>query len=81
MNIRKSEMDKLEMAVADVMAKAKAGQQEIEKEREILSVQQTALDNDKATVQAQTQALIAEKVSVEKMKEEVCSIAEICNTH
>ena len=52
MNIRKSEMDKLEMAVADVMAKAKAGQQEIEKEREILSVQQTALDNDKATVQA-----------------------------
>ena len=79
MNIRKSEMDKLEMAVADVMAKAKAGQQEIEKEREILSVQQTALDNDKATVQAQTQALIAEKVSVEKMKEEVCSIAEICN--
>lgn len=79
MNIRKSEMDKLEMAVADVMAKAKAGQQEIEKEREILSVQQTALDNDRATVQAQTQALIAEKVSVEKMKEEVYSIAEICN--
>lgn len=79
MNIRKSEMDKLEMAVADVMAKAKAGQQEIEKEREILSVQQTALDNDRATVQAQTQALIAEKVSIEKTKEEVYSIAEICN--
>ena len=79
MNIRKSELDKLELLAADVMAKAKAGQQEIEKEREILSVQQTALDNDKATVQAQTQALIAEKVSVEKMKEEVCSIAEICN--
>lgn len=79
MNIRKSELDKLELLAADVMAKAKAGQQEIEKEREILSVQQTALDNDRATVQAQTQALIAEKVSVEKMKEEVCSIAEICN--
>lgn len=79
MNIRKSELDKLELLAADVMAKAKAGQQEIEKEREILSVQKTALDNDKATVQAQTQALIAEKVSVEKMKEEVCSIAEICN--
>lgn len=79
MNIRKSELDKLELLAADVMAKAKAGQQEIEKEREILSVQQTALDNDRATVQAQTQALIAEKASIEKMKEEVCSIAEICN--
>lgn len=79
MNIRKSEMDKLEMAVADVMAKAKAGQQELEKGQEILSAKQTALDNERATVQAQTQALIAEKVSVEKMKEEICSIAEICN--
>lgn len=49
MNIRKSELDKLELLAADVMAKAKAGQQEIEKEREILSVQQTALDNDRAT--------------------------------
>ena len=72
-------MDKLEMAVADVMAKAKAGQQELEKGQEILSAKQTALDNERATVQAQTQALIAEKVSVEKMKEEICSIAEICN--
>lgn len=79
MNIRKSELDKLELLAADVMAKAKAGQQEIEKEREILSVQQTALDNDRATVQAQTQALIAEKVSIEKTKEEVYSLAEICN--
>ena len=79
MNIRKSELDKLELLAADVMAKAKAGQQEIEKEREILSVQQTALDNDKATVQAQTQALIAEKVSMEKMKEKVYSLAEVCN--
>lgn len=79
MNIRKSELDKLELLAADVMAKAKAGQQEIEKEREILSVQQTALDNDRATVQAQTQALITEKVSVEKMKEKVYSLAEICN--
>lgn len=79
MNIRKSEMDKLEMAVADVMARAKARQEEIEKEREILSVQQTAIDNDKATVQAQTQALIEEKLSVEKMKEEVYSIADVCN--
>ena len=79
MNIRKSELDKLELLAADVMAKAKAGQQEIEKEREILSVQQTALDNDRATVQAQTQALIAEKASIEKTKEEVYSLAEICN--
>ncbi len=79
MNIRKSEMDKLEMAVADVMAKAKAGQQELEKGQEILSAKQTALDNERATVQAQTQALIAEKVSMEKMKEKICSIAEICN--
>ncbi len=79
MNIRKSELDKLELLAADVMAKAKAGQQEIEKEREILSVQQTALDNDRATVQAQTQALIVEKASIEKTKEEVYSLAEICN--
>lgn len=79
MNIRKSELDKLELLAADVMAKAKAGQQELEKEREVLSAQQTALDSDRATVQAQTQALIAEKVSVEKMKEEVYSLAEVCN--
>lgn len=79
MNIRKSELDKLELLAADVMAKAKAGQQELEKERESLSAQQTALDSDRATVQAQTQALIAEKVSVEKMKEEIYSLAEVCN--
>ena len=79
MNIRKSELDKLELLTNEIMSKAKAGQQEIEKEREILSVQQTALDNDRATVQAQTQALIAEKASIEKTKEEVYSLAEICN--
>ena len=44
MNIRKSELDKLELLTNEIMSKAKAGQQEIEKEREILSVQQTALD-------------------------------------
>lgn len=79
MNIRKSELDKLTLLTNEIMSKAKAEQQEIEKDRETLSAQQSALDSDRATVQAQTQALIAEKVSVEKMKEEVYSLAEVCN--
>ena len=79
MNIRKSELDKLALLTNEIMSKAKAEQQEIEKDRETLSAQQSALDSDRATVQAQTQSLIAEKVSVEKMKEEVYSLAEVCN--
>ena len=86
MKLRQDEIEKLEKAMADMQAAAKAKQQELEDERKLLFSQQTALENDRATVQAQMQALIDEKVAVQKLKaeaeemlEQAYSTADVCN--
>ena len=76
MKFRKDEMDKLEQAMKDMQAAAKARQEELEKDRRILSSQQVALENDKQTVQAQIQALVDEKLTVQQMKQEATEMLE-----
>lgn len=90
MKYRQSEMDVLEKALSDMMKSTKAKQEEMEKEREkehndFLS-QQTALDNDRANVQAQLQALLLRELDVQKREAEVkemvestLATAEICS--
>ena len=86
MSISRNELNKMEMAVAEIIKTSKAEQEKIEKEREALSAQKTALDNDRATVQAESQAVAVEKANAQRMKEEAenmlekaYSTAEICN--
>lgn len=86
MKLRQDEIAKLEKAMQDVQAMAKAKQQELEDDRKILLSQQTALENDRATLQAQMQTVISEKVAVQKMKqdaeemlEKASLTADVCN--
>ena len=86
MSIKRNDLEKLEMAVADIMATSKVEQDKIKKEREILSAQQNALENDRATVQAQSKALKVREMNVRKRELEVAellekiqSTAETCN--
>lgn len=72
MNIKRNELDKLEMAVADMMKSSKAEKEELEKER-------ISIENDRATVQAQSQAVAIKEMEVQKRETEVTEILEICN--
>ena len=72
MSIKRNELDKLEMAVADMMKSSKAEKEELEKER-------ISVENDKATVQAQLQAVAIKEMEVQKRETEVAEILEICN--
>ena len=72
MSIRRDELDKLEMAVADMMKSSKAEKEELEKER-------ISVENDRATVQAQSQAVAIKEMEVQKRETEVTEILEICN--
>ncbi len=72
MSIRRDELDKLEMAVADMMKSSKAEKEELEKER-------ISVENDRATVQAQSQAVAIREADVQKRETEVTEILEICN--
>ncbi len=72
MNIKRNELDKLEMAVADMMKSSKAEKEELEKER-------ISVENDRATVQAQSQAVAIREADVQKRETEVTEILEICN--
>ena len=72
MSIKRNELDKLEMAVADMMKSSKAEKEELEKE--CISV-----ENDRATVQAQSQAVAIREADVQKRETEVTEILEICN--
>ena len=72
MSIRRDELDKLEMAVADMMKSSKAEKEELEKER-------ISVENDRATVQAQSQAVAIREMEVQKRETEVTEILEICN--
>lgn len=60
-----------------------SGQEEIEKEREKehedFLFQQTALENDRANVQAQLQALLLREMEADEMLESAYATAEICN--
>ncbi len=72
MSIKRDELDKLEMAVADMMKTSKAEKEELEKER-------ISIENDRATVQAQSQAVAMREMNVQKKEMEVAEILEICN--
>ena len=72
MSIRRDELDRLEMAVADMMKSSKAEKEELEKER-------ISVENDRATVQAQSQAVAIKEMEVQKRETEVAEILEICN--
>ena len=72
MSIRRDELDRLEMAVADMMKSSKAEKEELEKER-------ISVENDRATVQAQSQAVAIKEMEVQKRETEVTEILEICN--
>lgn len=72
MSIKRNELDKLEMAVADMMKSSKAEKEELEKER-------ISVENDRATVQAQLQAVAIKEMEVQKRETEVAEILEICN--
>ena len=72
MSIKRNELDKLEMAVADMMKSSKAEKEELEKER-------ISVENDRATVQAQLQAVAIKEMEVQKRETEVTEILEICN--
>ena len=76
MSIKRNDLEKLEMAVADIMATSKVEQDKIKKEREILSAQQNALENDRATVQAQSKALKVREMNVRKRELEVAELLE-----
>lgn len=76
MRLKKDEMDRLEKAMLDMQAAAKAKQEQIEKDRMVLESQQTAIAQDKATVQAQLETLVQEKVAVQKMKEDAEKMLE-----
>ena len=72
MSIKRNDLDRLEMAVADMMKSSKAEKEELEKER-------ISVENDKATVQAQLQAVAIKEMEVQKRETEVAEILEICN--
>ena len=72
MSIKRDELDRLEMAVADMMKSSKAEKEELEKER-------ISIENDRATVQAQSQAVAIKEMEVQKRETEVAEILEICN--
>ncbi len=72
MSIKRDELDRLEMAVADMMKSSKAEKEELEKER-------ISVENDRATVQAQSQAVAIREADVQKRETEVTEILEICN--
>lgn len=72
MSIKRDELDKLEMAVADMMKSSKAEKESLEKER-------ISVENDRATVQAQSQAVAIRETNVQKRETEVAEILEICN--
>jgi len=72
-------LNEMQQMLDEMMKKSKARQEENEKMHHDLLLQQAAIENDRETVQAQLQALIAEKAGVEKMKGEVYSIAETCD--
>ena len=79
MNYNISNLNEMQQMLDEMMKKSKARQEENEKMHNDLLSQQAAIDNDRAAVQAQLQMLIAEKAGMEKMKEEVYSIAETCD--
>lgn len=86
MALRKVELDRLEQAMSDMKERAKAEQEVNRKERENLLLQQTALDNDRADVKAQSQTLMVREMNVQKRETEVDkmlkkihSTAEICD--
>lgn len=72
MSIKRNELDKLEMAVADMMKTSKAEKEELEKER-------ISIESDRATVQAQSQAVAIREMNVQKKETEVAEILELCN--
>jgi len=86
MKLRNEQLDKLEQAMKEIEETTKARQEEVKQEHEILAKQKAALDNDRATVQEQIQALIREKVEVEQAKseadetlEKVLSVYQVCS--
>lgn len=84
--LRKQELESLEKAMQALRSSAKAKQEKLEREEEILSVQKAAVERDSANVRTQLQALAMEKMSVrdmrmeaEKMLEKAKSTATVCN--
>ena len=65
MNIRKSELDKLEATMRDVQSKAKETQEKLDAEREKLELQQSILATDRQNVQ-------------ENMMEQASATAAVC---
>lgn len=76
MRLRKEELDNLEKAMQDMQKAAKEKQEQLEFDRKKLDLQMAALNNDKASVQAQLQALIEETATVKKMKQEAEDMLE-----
>lgn len=66
MNIRKSELDKLEATMRDVQSKTKETQEKLDAEREKLELQQSILATDRQNVQEQLKALLEETENPER---------------
>lgn len=86
MKLREEEFNKLEKAMLAMQEAAREKQAQLEYDRKQLDLQAAALDNDKASVQAQLKALIDEKVAVkelrqdaEAMLEQAYNTADVCN--
>lgn len=86
MKLRQEEFNKLEKAMLAMQEAAREKQAQLEYDRKQLDLQAAALDNDKASVQAQLKALIDEKVAVKEMKqdaeamlEQAYKTADVCN--
>lgn len=84
--LRKQELDNLEKAMRELQSSAKAKQEKLEREEEILSAQKAAVERDSANVRTQLQALAMEKMSVRDMRAEAeemlakaRSAADVCN--
>ncbi len=83
--LEKSELDALAKAMSDVQARATATHEQLENNMKIFQCQQEDFEHEKANLQTQMEALITEKNTIKKMKDEtdgmlqkVYSVSDIC---
>lgn len=83
--LSKKELDILSKAMEDVQEKAKETQENLENNMRIFECQQADFENEKANLQTQMQAVLEEKKTIKKMRddadgmlEKIYSVSEIC---
>ena len=83
--LSKHELDILSQAMADVLEKAQATQENLENNMRIFECQQTDFENEKANLKTQMQAVLEEKEKLDKIRkstndmlERVYSVSDVC---